>query len=441
MAVWAQGGQFSPMTALTAPFRDPRRALLIGTVGIAAAAILALAGQALVAQITGDRGIAAVASSGDILIGGIEVDVTGKTASEAREEGWREAMRLAWKKAGGPAIPDGQLYSLVSSVVVESEELGANRYVARLGVVFDRARAGGLLGKGGQVAHSAPMLLVPVTFAAGTQTVYEVRNPWQRAWAEYQPGASTVDYVRPSGANGNSLLMTWGQVGRRSRTWWRNVLDQFGASDVLVAIAHLEYQYPGGPVKGTFTARFGPDNLLLGKFSMTAPSQAELPAMLDRAVLQTNTIFEQAFAEGKLKPDPTLNLGAPQIDPAIQRLIDMGRAAEADEAAAARAAAAAAASASAVSTPEPAAGATPAPAAMGSYMIQFATPNAGAFDASLAAVRATPGVRAAAATSTAIGGTSLMSVVYGSTANDLAAALRTRGFTVRQSGNSISISR
>lgn len=432
------------MTATVTLLRDPRRALLIGTVGLASAAILALAGQALVAQVAGDRGIAAVASSGDIVIGGVEVDVTGKSAEDARDEGWREAMKLAWKKAGGPAIPDGQLYGLVSSVVIEHEELGPNRYIARLGVVFDRARAGGLLGRGGTVTNSAPMLLVPVLMTGGANTVYQIRNPWQRAWAEYQPGASRVDYVRPSGAGGDSLLVTYGQTGRRSRTWWRNVLDQFGASDVLVAIAHLDYEYPGGPVKGRFTARYGPDDEYLGTFTMTAPSQAALPAMLDKAVLRFNSMYEAALADGRLKPDATLNLGAPQIDPAIQQLIEMGRAAEAQERADRAAAAAARAARDAPGpTAAPSPDAAPnAPAAnMGSYIVQFVTPDAGAFDASLAAVRAAPGVRAAAATSTAIGGTSLMSVVYSGTAADLANALRSRGFTVRQSGNAISISR
>jgi hypothetical protein len=406
---------------------------------LTAAALLLFAGKALIAQIGGDRGIAAVAASGDIQVGGVEVDVTGKSAEDAREQGWREAMRLAWKKIGGPAIPDGQLFSLVSSVVIEHEQLGANRYVARLGIVFDRARAGGLLGRGEAVAHSAPMLLVPITFSGGAQTVYEMRNPWQRAWAEYQPGASRIDYVRPSGAGGDSLLVTSGQATRRSRTWWRNVLDQFGASDVLFAIARLDHQYPGGPVRGVFTARYGPDNLFLESFTLTARSQEALPAMLDQAVLRFNAIYERALEEGKLKPDPTLNLGAPQIDPAIQRLIDIARAADARD----RAAAAAARPADdGAATPiDPSASPTSTAAPIATYQVQFVTPNAAAFDTTMAAVRGTPGVQVAAPTSTAIGGTSVMIVNFAGSQADLAAALRGRGFNVRQAGNTIAISR
>ena len=51
------------------------------------------------------------------------------------------------------------------------------------------------------------------------------------------------------------------------------------------------------------------------------PQKAE--AMLDKAVLRFNSIFESALASGQLRPDASLNLGGLQIDPAIQRLIDI----------------------------------------------------------------------------------------------------------------------
>ena len=39
---------------------------------------------------------------------------------------------------------------MVSAIVVEQERLGPRRYIATLGVIFDRARAGGLLGGEGE---------------------------------------------------------------------------------------------------------------------------------------------------------------------------------------------------------------------------------------------------------------------------------------------------
>jgi hypothetical protein len=419
--------------------RLPRRNALTLVIALAAVGLALLFARTILAQVEGDRGIAAVASSSDISVGGIEVDVTAKDAADARQEGWKLAQRKAWEKIGGPKIPDGQIQSMVSAMVIEHEELGPHRYIGRLGVVFDRTRAGGLLGRGGQVQHSAPMLLVPVTFTAGAQTVYQIRNPWQRAWAEYQPGASTIDYVRPSGAGGDSLLLTYGQTTRRSRTWWRNVLDQFGASDVLVAIADLHYRWPGGPVDGQFTARYGPDSTFLGTFTMTAKSPAELQGMLDQAVLRFNTMYEGALANGLLKPDPTLNLGEPQLSPVIQQLIDAGRAAQERDRAAAAAAQPEPGASAAPGGATPAA--TPTPTAVTSYVVQFATPNANAVDTSLALVRSVAGVRGAATSSLAIGGTSVMSVSYAGSLSELAAALKARGFTVRQGGNAIAISR
>src|SRR5690606_37729206 len=138
----------------------------------------------------------------------------------------------------------------------------------------------------GALSRSAPLLVLPVLHSGGVRQVFEVRNPWQRAWATFQAGASPIDYVRPVGAGGESLILTAGQAERRSRLWWRNVLDQFGAADVIIPTARLERQWPGGPVHGTFTARYGPDNRFLDSFSLTAPSEKDLPAMLDKAVLR-----------------------------------------------------------------------------------------------------------------------------------------------------------
>lgn len=395
-------------------------------------------GVAVWAQVGGERGIAPVASTSDIQVSGVEVDVHADTGTEAREKAWVEAQRKAWERLDGPELSDSQIEGLVSAIVIERERLGPRRYIATLGVVFDRQRASRYLGAQGEATRSAPMLLLPVTVSAGTQMIYEQRNPWQRAWAEYQAGQSRIDYVRPAGAGGDSLLLTYGQTGRRSRTWWRNALDQFGAADVLVPIANLRYTYPGGPVEGTFTARFGPDDDFLGSFEMTAASPAELPAMLDKAVVRFNRLFETALANGTLKPDPTLNIGTPELSPALQRLLELGRSVRAQDQAAAAAEPTTesgdAITAAPIRTPPP-------EGSVALYTVQVATPDASAFDTAVSSVRGTPGVRNTGIRSTAIGGTSVMTVSYSGTIAQLADALRARGFTVSQGSNALAISR
>ncbi len=421
----------SPGAALSRPLRR-----WLG--GAALALALLGGGYALVAQVAGERGIAPTAASADIEVKGISVDVKGKSAEDARANGWREAQKKAWAQLKGPKLSDSQLDGLVSAIVIEQERLGPRRYIATLGVVFDRQRAASYLGGASQQVRSAPLLMIPVQDSGGAYITFEQRNPWQRAWAEFNPGASRIDYVRLSGAGGDSLLVNFGQTGRRSRAWWRSTLDQYGATDVLMAFARLDHQFPGGPVSGTFTARYGPDSRPLETFTLKADSVDALPAMLAQAVERMDGIFTAALNSGTLRPDPSLRFGAGgEIDPAIQRLIEIGRAAQARKAAEAAAASGAVPRIDA----EPVAGVEPGEAAVRSITVQFATPDAAAFDSALGAVRGTGGVRGVGVTSTAIGGTSVMSVSYAGSLEDLAAALEARGFSVRRGANALAISR
>jgi hypothetical protein len=395
-------------------------------------------GYAVIAQVAGDRGIAPTAASADIEFKGITVDVQGKSAEDARANGWREAQRKAWEKLKGPKLSDSQLDGIVSAIVIERERLGPRRYIATLGVVFDRQRAGSYLGGGAQAVRSAPLLLIPVQESGGAYITFEQRNPWQRAWAEFNPGQSRIDYVRLSGAGGDSLLVNFGQTGRRSRAWWRLTLDQYGATDVLMAYARIDNQFPGGPVRATFTARYGPDNRPLDSFTLKADNPDAVPAMLAQAVERMDQIFTGALASGKLRPDPTLRLGAGGvIDPAIQQLIDIGRAAQAR-----RSAAAALESGSAPRIEaQTITGIEPGEAVARNITVQFATPDAAAFDSALGAVRGAGGVRGVGVTSTAIGGTSVMSVTFAGSLDELAAVLEARGFSVRRGANALAISR
>lgn len=419
------------------PLSQPFATRLPLVLAIAALVALALvAAASLMAQVAGERGIQPIASSTDIEVMGINVDVRGSSPQDARANGWREAQKLAWAKINGPAIPESRLDSLVAAIIVEEEQVSGRRYIARLGVVFDRQRAGALLGSGGAAARSAPMLLLPVLESGGSFTMFETRNDWQRSWAEYQFGSSRIDYVRPSGAGGESLLLTHGQTGRRSRIWWNTVLDQFSAADVLIPVARLEWQYPGGPVEGQFTARYGPDNRFLASFAMRANSSAQLPAMLEKAVERFDTIFVRALAEGTLRPDPTLALGNLEISPAILALLEQARQ---DEAAAN---AAAAADTVSVATPDSAeAPVQTLPPAASTVTVQVATPDPQAFDAALGAMRGVPGVGGVTVTSTAIGGTSVLRVSFTGDLAGLATALRARGWQVVEGNGALAISR
>ncbi|MDQ3144607.1 MAG: heavy-metal-associated domain-containing protein, partial [Pseudomonadota bacterium] len=123
---------------------SPRRTALILFVALAAAAT----GGTLLAQLeSGERGILPIDSSGTLEITGIHVDVGGKDAASARFAGWRiaqrEGFKALWAKTNkrpiseAPTLSDSTLDGLVASIIVEREQIGPNRYVAELGVLFD----------------------------------------------------------------------------------------------------------------------------------------------------------------------------------------------------------------------------------------------------------------------------------------------------------------
>jgi hypothetical protein len=283
-------------------------------------------GAAVYAQLeSSDRGILPLDTSNTLESGSVHVDVSAADAESARLAGWRIAQRLGfrslWAKMHNtsprqaPNLPDSTLDQIVSSINVDREELGPRRYIADLSVEFDRTKAAPFLGvEGVQVSeHSVPMLLIPITVSAGTATSVEFRNLWQRAWAEFRTAQTPINYVRVSGMSADPLLVNAAQTTRPGRGWWRALLDMYGAQDILVAEVQLQHAYPGGPARARFIARHGPDNEVVGGFTLTAPNSDAIPAMMAQGARRIDSIFAQALAAGGLTRDSSLNLPPPPV--------------------------------------------------------------------------------------------------------------------------------
>jgi hypothetical protein len=374
-------------------------------------ALLGLAiGGVLFAQMeSGDRGILPLDSSGTLEIDGIHVDVGAKDAQSARLAGWRiaqrEGFRKLWAKSHGlpesqaPNLSDSALDDIVSSIIVDHEQIGPTRYIADLGVLFDRARAGQLLGIASVGPRSQPMLLIPITVSAGTETSVELRNPWQRAWAEFHTSQSPIDYVRVSGLGADPLLINADQARRPGRNWWRNMLDLYGAADILVAEVMVDRLYPGGPAKARFIARHGPDGEIVGGFQLTAPNSAGIAAMMDEGVRRMDQIFTNAFRSGNLQRDTTLNLPPPPPPPE-----------------------------------QP-----PAPQAPIRYQVAVVTPNAATYNSALAHLRAIPGVDLVQQVNIGIGDVSYFFVTYRGDLGTLRSILISRGWGADITGGQLKV--
>lgn len=405
------------------PLQRPAPAISRVWIAIALFALLLGAGALVYAQIEGDRGIPPIASGGDFEVSGVKVDGSGKNADEARTNAWRDAQRKGWQKlwaqmnrAGtAPKLSDSALDGIVSAIVVENEQIGPRRYIATLGVLFDRARAGELLGVSGAVLRSAPMLVVPIYISGGSAQTFENRTPWQAAWARYRTAESIVDYIRPYGSGADSLLVNAAQSGRRSRTWWRVILDQFGAADVVIPVVEVERQYPGGPVIARFAARFGPDSRLLGSFTLRARNSDGLSAMLDEGIKRLDRIYAGAVRSGELRPDSSLIIEKPvEI---VEEALDDSLAED---------------------MPVESGGLS---AASQIISIQFDTPDVAAVQAGERMVRGIPGVISASTASLALGGTSVMQVNAQVDIDALRGALEARGYRVQQGAGVLRISR
>ncbi len=346
---------------------------------------------------SGDRGIAPVDSEGLLEVQGIKVDVGGSSAQDARYNGWRIAQREGfaklWARSSGrsesaaPRLSDSTLDGLVSAVVVEEEKVGPNRYVATLGVLFDRARAAQYVGLSGNRRLSSPMLLIPVTVTGGGEFVVDRRNEWQRAWAQLRTGETPVDYVRVSGHGADPLLINAASARRRSIDWWKSVADLYGAANILVAEVKLDWSYPGGPAKGRFTARYGVDREVLGSFELSSSGDDDLARMMAEGVARMDAIYSRAFNRGDLDPDSRLIF---RETPKEVEEVELFAAIP--------------------------------------YQIQLETPTAAYLSSAVARLRSIPGVESVSESSLAIGGTTQITITYRGDLNTLRSALAQGGW-------------
>jgi hypothetical protein len=390
-----------------------RRPVLIS---ILVALALGISGVIYAQLETSDRGILPIDSSGTLEITGIHVDVGGSDAQSARYAGWRiaqrQGFRALWAKmhklpiTQAPNLPDGVLDQIVSSINVEREQIGPNRYIADLGVLFDRARAAQFLGvEGGEVQRSVPMLLIPVMVSGGTATTVELRNAWQRAWAQFRTSQSPIDYVRVSGMSSDPLLINASQAARPGRGWWRNLLDLYGAADILVAEVQLQRLYPGGPARARFIARHGPDNQIVGGFTLTAPNSDAIPAMMAQGVLRMDQLFANALAAGALSRDPSLNQPPPPPMPELPPEKPIAK---------------------------------PAPTS-NAYQVQVIGTDVNMYNFAMAHLRTLAGIDSATPQQINAKGTSYILVKYNGDISQLAAALSARGWIVETSGTVLKI--
>jgi hypothetical protein len=199
------------------------------------------------------------------------------------------------------------------------------------------------------------------------------------------------------------LLINAAQTNRPGRGWWRALLEMYGASDILVAEAQLQRLYPGGPARARFIARHGPDNEIVGGFTLTAANSEAIPAMLAAGAQRIDQIYGQALAAGRLTRDSSLNLPPPPALPTLPEVKQV------------------------VAN------------AFNSFQIQVSGNNVNFYNFAMAHLRTLPGIQSATPQQINPGGTSYILVQYKGDISQLAAGLSGRGWIVEAAGSVVKI--
>ena len=237
-------------------------------------------------------------------------------------------------------------------------------------------------------------------------TSVELKNAWQRAWAQYRTSQSPIDYVRVSGLGVDPMLVNAAQVARPGRGWWRNLVDYYGAADILVAEVQLQRLYPGGPARGRFIARHGPDGEFVGGFTLTTSGENGVNGLMVEGVRRMDRLFTEALAAGALVRDRSLDLPPPP--PVPEELIA-----------------------------EKPLVATEAPA--NAYQVQISARDVRIYNFAMAHLRTLPGIASATPQQINPQGTSYVLVAYRGNIAGLAAAMSARGWTVDFSGTVVRV--
>jgi hypothetical protein len=250
-------------------------------------------------------------------------------------------------------------------------------------------------------------------WSGGAPQSFEHRTEWQKAWARFRSGGSPIDYVRPVGTGLDPLILNAAQAGRPGRGLWRNILQQYGASDIVVPTVQIIRQYPGGPVLAHFSALHGPDGEVIARFDLTASDGDKLPQMLDEGVRRIDEAYGEALRDGRLRTDRSLEAPVPVVpdlpeEAAVETDVNNGIAV---------------------------------PGAASTFLVQIDTPDDPALVQAMASLRAIPGVKAVATNSLALGGVSVLRVGYDGDPQSFRTALATAGYTVQDTGGGLRLTR
>jgi hypothetical protein len=219
---------------------------------------------ALVAFVASQDAAAQAPSGSGYAVTGIDVDVTGADAVQARQQGIREARRRAIQqlverivppedRAKVPQVDEAQLESMVRGVEFVRERTPPNRYIATLNVVFAPEPVKAWLGGAGATVVETvprPALVVPLWKGQAGVEPLDDRNAWRDAWQQLDSAGSAVPVtvMRGDQTDQNAMAAEEAYVGDVSALARLN--DRYRAPLIIVAVVEGDKESGGLTVGG-----------------------------------------------------------------------------------------------------------------------------------------------------------------------------------------------
>ncbi|MDH5187835.1 MAG: DUF2066 domain-containing protein [Rhodospirillaceae bacterium] len=250
-------------------------------------------------------------------VNGVNVDVTAKSASQARDiahdEGITRSFRALMERLTLNAYHDRlpnlerrQILELIQDFEVAEEKTSSVRYIASLNYRY-RAQSIRDLLDGSKIpfaeTYSKPVVVLPVYQAAGALLLWDDPNPWRAAW-EQRPGEvrGLVPTILPKGDLADMRTIGAEQAIEGDVQRLAEVASKYNAGDVVVVHGILRMDsYIGLPELEVYMTRFGfalQEHTVVKSFSSN-PGE-DLESLLARAAIQLTVQIEDNWKQDNL---------------------------------------------------------------------------------------------------------------------------------------------
>lgn len=180
-------------------------------------------------------------------VGGIKVDATGASATEARDIAIAQGRPIAWAKlyhrltrekdwSRQPQLDDATLSKMIRGFEIANEKHSSTRYLAEMTYDFRAADVRSVLQRAGVAYTEATgkrALVIPILAARP----FEPAGAWTQAWAKSDLANSIVPMVLPEGNPADLDVLSRSDLTQLGWAAFSPLAARYGASEVIVAEA------------------------------------------------------------------------------------------------------------------------------------------------------------------------------------------------------------